>query len=218
MKPETRDLLISAHRENRLAGLHIDMQENYVGGRDLPVSGAVRMFSEVLRAIHVNNIWIAFAHGHAIKRIPDGITTVENYNATALPGDVISREAGARLGETVIVKSNIDALGKDSSYLDPYLQKEKIDTILVTGFTGICCVGRTIGTAIRMDRYNVIAVQDCIDQADGWPYDRYVRNEVGDKSAFQKRFHMASSMPIFRELARKAQPLSNDCNFPVPAV
>jgi nicotinamidase-related amidase len=221
MQQHTRQTIVSAQRENRLAALHIDLQEDYIGGRTLSVSGTVRNFAHFLRALDVPNIWMAFANDPSIlNKLPSKVATVDEFNhaASGTPCG-LAAEVGALPEEKLIVKSTIDAFSPGASPIESHLKERTIDTLLVTGYTGTCCVARTMASAVRTNKFNVVAVQDCIDQASGWSYENFIRNLVDDPSIFQNRFHMASGfIPVLSELTRPPDPPSNDCNFPAPAL
>lgn len=226
MDDKTRHILTSAQRRKTLAAVHIDMEDLYIFNNENTFK-AVGKFADRLRVSGIPNIWVTFpfisyANFHAprddsYKNIDASITTVREFNKQAHAPNhnhlsAIPSMVGAKADETVIVKSWGSAFHeKMDSLLDIFLRKHNIDTVITTGVDYDACVARTLNDGTALDRYDFIAVEDCINLGCAENYKDYLqkngdkgvfntRRPIQDESAFQRRFHAASSASILKAL------------------
>lgn len=240
MNEQTRDLLISAYRRKSLAAVHIDLQNLYLYNNNDTFKSVAELAGS-MRQWDIPNAWVTFPidlRGHLApdanyKMIPPGITTVGDFNKTALAGDhdwrsTIPDLAGALPHEDVIVKDWGSAFHpKKPSYLHTYLQENKIDTVVFSGVDVEACLGRTLNDGTALERYDFVVAEDCINNRYGIPYKAYllqngvkdfdtktqrqIRQPIKNNDAFQRHFHEATSESIL-------EALKSTCHVTVPAM
>ena len=221
MDPKTRDLLLSAWYENRLAAIHIDLEKMYAPDNERTFR-AVGAFSGGLRAHDVQNIWITFPYLKAKERIRPGVTTVEQFNAMANDPlhdirSAMSESVGAQDHEAVVVKDWGSAFHPSSSALHDYLRELKKDTILIDGVAGHACVANTLDDGTNLDTYTFIAVQDCINLLPDQDYEEFMRwRGVQNPSVFARRFYTASSDMVIKTLEAQKSIVSSIFRFVMP--
>lgn len=205
MDQRTHDLIVSALEEDRLAAVHIDLEKMY-GDCNERTFRAVGGFSQGLRDRNIPNIWVTFPCLNAAERIAPGISTVGEFNRMANdpvhnPRSALCATVGARDHETVVIKDWGSALHTEKAALHECLQTLKKDTILIDGVAGHACVARTIDDGTLMDRYNFIAVPDCINLLDGTDYETFMKQRgLKNPSAFSRRFYTATSGAILKAI------------------
>lgn len=196
MDDETRKLLLSAWHEDRLAALHIDAQ--WIFSDD--VFHAIGNLAQGLRPLNVSNIWVAWPDYE--RRVDTGMTTVTDYHRTDQDTDYyLSRHVGAEGHETLLVKNTQSCFGTAVPHLENYLDSKNTDTLVVTGVGGRnACADKTIRQAILTDKYNIVAVTDCINHT-GDDYRDHMR-DITQKNpdAFERRYHEATSAEILNVL------------------
>lgn len=195
MQEQTRELILSAWRENRLAALHVDAQWIF-SDNVFPVIGTL---AEGLRERNVANIWAAWPDYE--RRIPTGITNVEDYHQTNQDEDYyLSRHVGALDGETMMVKNTQSCFGTLDPHLETYLDARNIDTLIVTGVGGRACVEKTLRQGILMDKYNLVAATDAINKT-GDDYLSHIQGITGkNPAAFERRYHQSTTPQILNAL------------------
>lgn len=207
MSPETKNLLLSAWRENRLAAVHIDLQEGYLwnerGGMDIPLLNlcrSVKNVAAILRPAGIPNIW-AMAKD---VRWKDQLTTVRLFDREIYSrfGTLVSHVA-AQNDEVVVAKTSNSAFDQPDTPLHGYLKEQNKDTLLIGGVNAQACVSATIKDAILSDLYNVIVLPDCINVPETMRTEEYIdflREECGNDTLFSRRFHSASSLEVIDTL------------------
>lgn len=208
----TRDLLLSAWRENRLAAVHIDLQNLYVEGNEA-VFHSVGNFADRLRGHGIPNTWVAFpriAEDNSCH-VSEGITTVQDFNRMALHPDLgfeslISPLVQAHSFEDTIVKHWGSGFEKGTdSALYQHLDAKGADTVLIAGVAAYACIARTLHDGANLDRFDFIVVEDCINIPAGTRYKDAILNNAlsyGDVNmdALQRRFHSACSASVLEAL------------------
>lgn len=221
MDPKTRDLLLSAWYENRLAAIHIDLEKMYEP-RNEHTFRAVGDFAGGLRAHDVQNIWITFPYLKAQERISPGLMTVEQFNAMANDPlhdvrSAMSETVDARGNEAVVVKDWGSSFHHSSTVLHDYLRELKKDVILIDGVAGHECVAKTLDDGTTLDAYTFIAVQDCINLLPDQDYEAYMRwRGVKNPAAFAQRFATASSEMVLKTLEAQKSIMSSFFKLVLP--
>lgn len=222
LDPRTRDVLFSAWKENRLLAVHIDLQPCFSPDKEL--CGAVHAFSSSLRSLNVENLWVGYAGNHMDMR--NGRTTVKALETEQNTGRNILPNVGAAPDDYAVLKDQNSAMYHPAWPLHRHMHITGKDTILITGVNYDCCVGETIQDAILSDKYNVIAVGDCINipvrtNSGFHCYARSIFNDcagragelgipplpraqIGDQ--YQRRFHLTTSSLIVSALASEKGP------------
>lgn len=212
MKRDTRDLLVSAWRENRLAAVHIDLQNLYVEGNEA-VFHSVGNFAGRLRSHGVPNTWVAFpkiAEDNSCH-VPEGITTVQDFNRMAEHPDLgfeslISPLVQAHSFEQTVVKHWGSGFNKGTeSALYRHLDSKGVDTVLIAGVAAYACIARTLHDGANLDRFDFIVVEDCINIPQGIPYKDSILSGAPlfgnvNMEALQRRFHSACSISVLEAL------------------
>ncbi len=216
LHPRTHETLLSAWRENRLAAVHIDMQRRFSPTEAL--CEAVKKLSTSLRALDVENIWVAYAYRN--MKMQNARADVGHIAGECETGHNILDGIGADEKDPLIVKNHDSAFYLPSWPLHNHLQAKGKDTLLITGLHHDYCVGETIQDGILSNRYNIVAVGDCIDIPDqtnaGYHYyARWMahncqkreqrrgvynlpREQIDEQ--YQNRFHIATSALIIDAL------------------
>lgn len=215
MDPKTRDLLLSAWHDKRLAAVHIDLQDFYREYNEETFE-AVGNFAAAMRPLSVPNIWVTYPRMLRLEQItPDcthsemipRITTVAEFNEMAMgpnhtPVSLISDIAGARPDETVTIKRRFSAFDPVApSYLEQHLDDIGADTVLITGVSWRTCVKETLDDGVKLDKYNFIVVDDCINVPSGTTYKKYwLSHPTIDFTPLEHRFAPASAQSVVEAL------------------
>lgn len=222
LHPRTHDVLLSAWRENRLAAVHIDMQYGF--DIDGWVVQAVGKLSRAMRSLSVSNIWVAYSD--ATREKPLVITDVKGIGCAGLPRGRIRSGMGTVHDDAAVTKYHDSAFFAPDWPLHQVLQARGKDTILVSGVNDYYCVGETIQDGILSDKYNIIAVGDCINlteqNTNGYQnYARWIAQETVNRDGYMKtyklpvkqiqaqyrsRFHIATAPLILDALAQEKGP------------
>lgn len=194
MNSKTRDLLISAHRENRLAAVHIDFQVDYYHSQTFR---AAADFTAELRDLHVPNIWVGL-----IQQNTSRITDVKGMNEECrFRKELMHSLLGALPDETAIIKTKVSAFDDDNAPLHEYLAQEQKNTLLIDGVTADSCVSETLIDAVESERYDIIAVTDVIDLRNVDLYHDRLLKRSNNHAAFARHFHMACAKDVISTLA-----------------
>jgi nicotinamidase-related amidase len=221
MDEKTKELLLSAWHENRLAAIHIDLEKMYAPGNEHTFR-AVGDFAGGLRANDVQNIWITFPYLKAQERIRPGVMTVAEFNAMANDPlhdvrSAMSETVRAQDSEAVVVKDWGSSFHQSSTVLHDYLRELKRDVILIDGVAGHECVAKTLDDGTGLDAYTFIAVQDCINLLPDQDYEAYMRwRGVKNPALFAQRFATASSDMILKTLEAQKTMVSSIFRFVMP--
>lgn len=205
MTPETKALLLSAWRENRLAAVHIDLQEKFLTFRDISQAAFqnTKPYAAALRAANIPNIWVAYPAWRNI--VPYVKATVGRFNDhmdRREKQDSISPMVVASRDECIIVKRKSQALDLyEVMPLGRHLMETQKDTLLVSGVTALGCVGATIKQGLLRGTYTIFAVGDCMDLEQNFNFTALVTG--GEPNP---RFHMAISKDIVETLESGPSP------------
>jgi len=216
MKRQTQNLLISAWRENRLAAVHIDLQNMYADGNEM-VFRSVGLFARHLRAHSIANTWVAYPkiEDDSSCHVPEGLTTVRDFNRFALHrdhgnGSLLSPLVQANPLEKTVIKHWGSAFndGEDSN-LFQHLERGGKDTILIDGVSSYACVARTLLDGVSLDRFDFIVVEDCINLPEtmDMEYRDSLINFARNPDALLRRFHNATAAGVIDTLETHANPV-----------
>lgn len=206
MNSYTQKLLLSAWRENRLAVVHIDLQNMYIEGNEM-VFRSVGDFAGQLRKHGLSNTWVTYPKiDDDLASIPMGLTTVGEFNRQAYylghgNESPISPLVQAHPFEKTIVKHWGSAFyeGRDSE-LYQHLDRKDADTVLIDGVAAYACISSTLYDGAILDRFNFIVVEDCINIPEGDDYKSALLCNAADPDSLERRFHSATSHSVLETL------------------
>jgi nicotinamidase-related amidase len=213
MTDTLRKLILDAYRENRLAHVNIDLQVGFKV--DQALCDRVHTLSRDARSKNIPNIWVAAGLSRYDTNTPNFLTDVKGTWGMSLPKGRIRNGLGAVHDDATIIKCHDSALYLPDCPLDRHLQDTGRDTFFIKGVYSLECVAETIRDAVLSNRYNVVAVGDCIDisnqSIEGYgSYSRWLETSTIERNQnlrpdeiatlFADRFHMATSGFILETL------------------
>ncbi len=162
MDEKTKDIILSAWRENRLAAVHVDLIDFCLEKKTTAAFEGVRANAAQMRVLNIPNIWVTFdSSGQDLDRSAMTVAEMDND-----PENRISSVVEAHGGETVVIKNELAAFKRDEdTALSLELDRLQADTILIDGVYSSGCISATITEGILRKRYNFVAITDGMN----WP-------------------------------------------------
>ncbi len=219
MNTQTRDILLTAWRENRLAGVHVDLQTGFLAGsigfdvRRTPILGPIKSLAAGLRQRDVLNLWVTLYRQDDAPPRNLCVEAFNNHCAPISPLLCIDPRVAAEGSETVLTKRSCSALQRQSSALPGFLEETGIDTLLVTGVNAKACVGETLAHGVQSRTLTVIAVTDCINhhEPSGEDYKKSVMKQFWVDAALYRHFHIADHAAVLETLTPMIGAQSGHC-------
>lgn len=217
MDKNTKELLLSAWGENRLAAVHVDLQNLYIDGNEA-VFRSVGNFAAGLTTYGITNTWVTYPkiQDDNTSHVPEGLTTVQDFNRMAFHPDLgteslISPLAQARLFEKTVVKHWGSAFNEGrESVLYQHLNRQGVDTVLIDGVSFDACMSGTLRDGTNLDQFDFLVVEDCINIPQGIDYKRSILTNPPlygqiNMEALERRFHSACSTSVLEALKQSTR-------------
>lgn len=168
MDDNTRKMILTAWREDRLAAVHIHLQKMCYEPATARAFENSALAADFFRAQAIENIWAVAPHHRDRKGMKEQTTSVSAFNGACKEDrNKLHVVVGADADETVVIRKSYSAFREgylDKPTIEKHLKDSGKDTILLTGVYADQCFQYSMEMAFHYTPFNIVALTDCTNE------------------------------------------------------